>query len=76
MPFQFLAPVAPYVNPVLKLAGAAAFVNELMKLSNINSGVIPKAQAQVKPTNPAMGQGEWWNRKVTAKEALRVGFTR
>ena len=71
MAFQFLAPFAP----VLKLAGAAAFVNELMKLSNINSGVIPKAQAQVKPTNPAMGQGEWWNRKVTAKEALRVGFT-
>ena len=72
MAFQF----APYVNSALKLAGTAAFVNELMKLSNINSGVIPKAQTQVKPTNPAMGQGEWWNRKVTAKEALRVGFTR
>jgi len=30
-----------------------------------------KAQTQVKPTNPAMGQGEWWNRDVSAKEALR-----
>ena len=38
MPFQFLAPVAPYVNPVLKLAGGVALVDELMKLSNIDIG--------------------------------------
>ena len=41
MPFQFLAPVAPYVNPVLKLAGTAALVDtvtDLLQLPNIKIG--------------------------------------
>ncbi len=51
MAFQFLAPVAPYVNSALKLAGTAAFVNELMKLSNIKIGITPiNDQAPPPPT--------------------------
>ncbi len=51
MPFQFLAPVAPYVNPVLKLAGTAALVDQLMKLSNIKIGITPiNDQAPPPPT--------------------------
>ena len=37
MAFQFLAPVAPYVNPVLKLAGAAVLGHELFNQGQPNS---------------------------------------
>jgi hypothetical protein len=37
MPFQFLAPVAPYITPALKLAGAAVLGHELFNQGQPNS---------------------------------------
>jgi len=69
-------PTVGRANPETDLGARASRAMQQLGGTIWNSIYAPKAQAQVKPTNPAMGQGEWWNRKVTAKEALRVGFTR
>ena len=73
MPFQFLAPVAPYVNPVLKLAGGVALVDELMKLSNINIGITPINDQAPPPSTLAGAFGRLGTRLFNKNMTERIG---
>jgi len=73
MPFQFLAPVAPYVNPVLKLAGGVALVDELMKLSNINIGITPINDQAPPPPTLAGAFGRLGTRLFNKNMTERIG---